>query len=81
MSKNKRLLIILLAIAAVLAAGVAVILLTAPEEKVSSDEPDDAVTLYTITRDEFMRAAVTNDAGGFTLEKTDDGFTVAEDEG
>ena len=81
MSKNKRLLIILLAIMAALGAAVAVILLTAPSEPASSEEPDEAVLMYSVTRDEFLRAVVTNGAGGFTLEKTDDGFTVAEDEG
>ena len=81
MSKNKRLLLILLAIAAVLAAGVAVILLTAPEETVSSDEPSETILMYSVTRDEFVSASVSNEAGGFTLVKTADGYTVKEDEG
>ena len=82
MSKNKRLLIILLAIAAVLAAGVAVILLTAPAENASSSEPDEAVVMYSVTRDQFLRASVSNEAGGFTLVQTaDGGYTVEEAEG
>ena len=81
MSKNKRLLIILLAIAAALGIAVAVILMTAPDENASSEEPDETVLMYSVARDEFTRAVVTNGAGGFTLEKTEDGFTVAEDEG
>ena len=82
MSKNKRLLITLLAIAAVLAAGVAVILLTAPSEAVSSDEPDEDTVIYSVTRDQFLRASVSNEAGGFTIVKTaDGGYTVEEDEG
>lgn len=81
MSKNKRLLLILLAIAAVLAAGVAVILLTAPDDTVSSDEPSETALIYSVTRDEFVSASVSNEAGGFTLVKTADGYTVKEDEG
>ena len=81
MSKNKRLLMILLAITAVLAAGVAVILLTAPAETVSSDEPSETILIYSVTRDEFLRASVSNEAGGFTLVKTADGYTVEEDDG
>ena len=73
MSKNKRTLIILAAITAAIIAVITVILLTAPEESVSSEDDTESVSIYSISASDFVRASVTNELGGFTLEKTENG--------
>lgn len=81
MSKNKRTLIILAAITAAIIAVIAVILLTAPEESVSSEDDTESVSIYSISASDFVRASVTNELGGFTLEKTENGYAIPEDDG
>lgn len=76
MSKNKKVLLILLISVLVLAIAFTVILLTAPEDEIGSDTEDKPVYMYELKSDEFVKAEVQNELGGFTIYKTSDGYTI-----
>ena len=78
MSKNKKTLLALLSVTAVIAIVILIFVLTAPKETVSSEVADEKIYIYSVTRDEFSSAVITNPNGSYTLEKTSDGFSVKE---
>ena len=78
MSKNKKTLLALLSVTAVIAIVILIFVLTAPEQAISSEASEEAVYIYSVTREEFSSATVSNSNGSYTLEKTGEGFSVKE---